>query len=229
MMDLKCWGVHFTLWEWFRSCALLAFIQPEISIKILEEDWRPLWLQNVRLSLAPCLIMLMDVQYIHPPVSLASSCYQGILKIDLDMISYSHATLCLRTSSQAALGNRIHGLSCGEVVISLSGNGSASVHYCFFFDAYDSGNVTKRLCWRCWRLAVWGCIYAPVLVPSKSLYWGICRRHLVSFLIAIFYKIVARNLWSIPVHGWSDIFRGLRTLSMILCTFSQTPSPIAMI
>lgn len=95
-----------------------------------------------------------DVQYIHPPVSLASSCYQGILKIDLDMISYSHATLCLQTSSQAALGDRIHGLSCGEVVISLSGNGSASVHYCFFFDAYDSGNVTKRLCWRCWRLAV---------------------------------------------------------------------------
>lgn len=97
------------------------------------------------------------------------------------------------------------------------------------FDVYDSGNVTKRPCWRCWRLAVWGCMYAPVLVPSKSLYWGICRRYLVSFPIANFYKSVARDLWSIPVHGWSDIFRGLTTLFMILCTFSQTLSPIAMI
>lgn len=175
------------------------------------------------------LIMLMDVQYIHPPVSLASSCYQGILKIDLDMISYSSFHLCLRTSSRAALGNRIQGLSCGEAIVSLSGNGSASVHYCFFFDVYDSGNVTKRPCWRCWRLAVWECMYAPVLVPSKSLYWGVCRRHLVSFPIANFYKSVARDLWNIPVHGWSEIFRGLTTLFMILCTFSQTLSPIAMI
>lgn len=111
------------------------------------EDWRSLWLQNVRLSLALSLIMLMDVEHIHPPVSLASSCYQGILKIDLDMISYSSFHLCLRDSSRAALGNRIQGLSCGEVIVS-------HLRITASLDVYDSGNVTERPCWRCWRLAV---------------------------------------------------------------------------
>lgn len=161
MMDLTCWWVHFTLWEWFRSCALLAFIQPEISIKIQKEDWRSLWLQNVRLSLAPNLIMLMDVQYRHPPVSLASSCYQGILKIYLDMISYSSFHLCLQNSSRAALGNRIQGLSCGEAIVSLSGNGFASAHYCFFwclrFRERNKKALLEVLETRCMRMYVCTC------------------------------------------------------------------------
>lgn len=161
MMDLTCWGVHFTLCEWFRSCALLAFIQPEISIKIQEEDWGSLWLQNVRLSLAPNLIMLMDVQHINPPVSLASSCYQGILKIYLDMISYSSFHLCLRTSSRAALGNRIQGLSCGEAIVSLSWNGFASAHYRFFwclrFRERNRKALLEVLETRCMRMYVCTC------------------------------------------------------------------------
>lgn len=84
-----------------------------------------------KFELALNLIMLMDVQYIHPPVGLASSCYLEILEIYLDIISYTHVTLCLRSSSRAALGNRIQVLSYGEVNISLSGNGSVAAHYCF--------------------------------------------------------------------------------------------------
>lgn len=77
------------------------------------------------------------------------------------------SVLLLRTSRRAALVNRSQVLSSGEVVISLSGNGSATAHCCFFwclrFRERNKKALLVVLETRCMRMYVCTC-HSPLKV-----------------------------------------------------------------
>lgn len=166
MMDLTCWGVHFTLWEWFRSCALLAFIQPEISIKIQGRTGDLCGFRMYVWALPPTLLCWwMYSTYIRQSVSL-------LLPIR-EFLKYTwtwSATVLFISACELQAEQLLVIEFRGWVVVKRSFRSQEMVSHLRItasFDVYDSGNVTKRPCWRCWRLAVWGCMYATCPSPFK--------------------------------------------------------------